>query len=79
MFNNFGMTNLKHMSTPCTSHYKLSDEQSPKTIEEKHYIDNIPYTSIVGFVMYIIICTCPNIAYVVSIVSRFMSNPSRSH
>jgi len=37
MLDNFGMTNLKPVSTPLVSHYKLSDEQSPKTMEEELY------------------------------------------
>jgi len=34
----FGMTNLKPISTPLASHYKLSDHQSPKIVEERYFI-----------------------------------------
>ena len=51
------MTNLKPVSTPIASpHYKLSDEQSPKTVEEQRYMDGLPYANL-GSVMYAM-CTC---------------------
>ena len=37
------------------------------------------YASAVGSLMYAIICTRPDLAYAVSIVSRFMSNAGKQH
>ena len=34
----------------------------------------IPYASTIGSLMYAMICTRPNITYVVSITSRYQSN-----
>jgi len=39
----FDMKNLKPVSTPLASHYKLSDEQSFNTVEEQLYMDGISY------------------------------------
>jgi len=72
------MTNLKPVPTPLTSHYKLS-EQSPKMIEEQRYMDGIPCANLVGSIMYAMVCTRSDIAYVVIVVSRFMSNLGRAH
>lgn len=44
----------------------------PKTAEEVNYMDNVPYENLVESLR-------PNIAHVVSLVSRFMSNPGRAH
>ncbi|XP_062103670.1 secreted RxLR effector protein 161-like [Humulus lupulus] len=39
----------------------------------------VPYAYAVGSLMYAMVCTQPDIAYSVSMVSRFMSNPEKSH
>lgn len=39
----------------------------------------IPYTSAIGSLIYAIVCTRPDIAHVVKVVSRFMSNLRRKH
>ncbi|KAM1196330.1 hypothetical protein ACFX2J_022715 [Malus domestica] len=51
----------------------------PKTPEEIRQISVIPYTSAIGSLMYAMICTRPDIAYVVSITSRYQSNPGSEH
>lgn len=73
------MFNSKPVITPISQQYKLSVYQAPKTNEDKEYMDSIPYANIVGSLMYAMVCTRPDIAYAVSIVSRFMSNPGNSH
>ncbi|KAL5554637.1 hypothetical protein UlMin_042038 [Ulmus minor] len=40
---------------------------------------NVPYSSAVGSIMYTMICTRPDVAYEISLFSRFMSNPGREH
>ena len=40
---------------------------------------NIPYSSAVGSLMYAMVCTHPNIAQAVGVVSRFMSSPGKQH
>jgi len=39
----------------------------------------IPYANAVGSLMYAMVCTRPDIAYSMSLVSRFMSNPGKVH
>ena len=39
----------------------------------------IPYASAVGSLMYAMLCTRPDICYVVGVVSRFQSNPGPEH
>ena len=39
----------------------------------------VPYASVVGSLMFVMVCTRPYIGYVVGVVSRYMSNPGREH
>ncbi|XP_031279083.1 secreted RxLR effector protein 161-like [Pistacia vera] len=39
----------------------------------------IPYASAVGSLMYAMLCTRPDIAYVVSVTSRYQSEPGEKH
>ncbi|XP_060211884.1 uncharacterized protein LOC132639459 [Lycium barbarum] len=39
----------------------------------------VPYASAIGSLMYAMICTRPNIAHAIGIVSRFLSNPRKEH
>ncbi|KAL6350470.1 hypothetical protein AAG906_019117 [Vitis piasezkii] len=69
----FNMNEAKPVSTPLGSHFKLSKEQSPKTKEERDHMSKVPYASVIGSLMYAMVCTRPNIAHAVGVVSRFMS------
>ncbi|CAL9023449.1 unnamed protein product [Prunus brigantina] len=39
----------------------------------------IPYASVVGSLMYAMVCTRPDISQAVSIVGRYMHNPGKGH
>ncbi|RVW89936.1 Retrovirus-related Pol polyprotein from transposon TNT 1-94 [Vitis vinifera] len=39
----------------------------------------VPYASAVGSLMYAMVCTMPDIAHAVGVVSRFISNPGKEH
>ena len=75
----FNMNKAKPVSTPLAPHFKLSKEQSPKTESERIYMDKVPYASCVGSLMYAMVCTRPDLAQAMSIVSRFISDPGESH
>ena len=42
-------------------------------------MSQVPYSSVVGSLMYAMVCTRPNPAYGISVVSRFMSSPGKTH
>lgn len=73
------MHQSKAMSTPLGQQFKLSKTQSPNTDSEKVQMDKVPYANDVGSIMYEMVCSRSDLAYVVSLVSRFMANPGRSH
>ena len=73
----FNINETKPISTSLSSHFKLSKEQSPKTEEERDHISKVPYALAIGSLMYAIVCTRPDIAHAVRVVSRFMSKPGK--
>jgi len=42
-------------------------------------MENIPYSSAVGSLMYLMVCTRPNVAQAISVVSRYLACPGRGH
>jgi hypothetical protein len=79
VFKKYNLSNCKSVATPFVSHFKLSSRQCPVTEDEKEYMSHIPYSNAVGNLMYAIICTRPDLAHVVSVVSKFMYNPGKEH
>ena len=75
----FNMMDCKPVGTPMSSGTKLSAEQCPKTDEEIEEMARVPYASAVGSLMYAMVCTRPDIAQAVGVLSRYMSNPGRDH
>ena len=51
----------------------------PSTEMESDYMAQVPYASLVESLMYAITCTRPNIAHVVSMVSRYRHDPGKVH
>jgi len=70
---------VKLVNIPLASHFNLSLILFPNNKEEKYYISHIPYASEVGSLMYVMVCTRPNIDHVVGVVYRYMKNPSKEH
>uniref|UniRef100_A0A2N9J8U9 Integrase catalytic domain-containing protein n=1 Tax=Fagus sylvatica TaxID=28930 RepID=A0A2N9J8U9_FAGSY len=75
----FNMKHAKPVSTPLGGHFKLSKKSCPSSNKEKENMASIPYSSAVGSLMYAMVCTRPDIAHAVGVVSRFMVNPGKEH
>jgi hypothetical protein len=75
----YNLSNCKSVATPFASYFKLSSRQRPVTEDEKEHMSHIPYSNDVGNLMYAMICTRPDLAHVVSVVSRFIHNASKEH
>ncbi|WMV36884.1 hypothetical protein MTR67_030269 [Solanum verrucosum] len=69
----------KPISTTLASHFKLSELQMPQSMDEVEHMSKVPYASTVGSIMYAMVCTHPDIAQSVSLVSRYMTNPGKKH
>ncbi|KAL0461181.1 UNVERIFIED_CONTAM: hypothetical protein Slati_0005700 [Sesamum latifolium] len=58
---------------------KLSKKQSPKTDEELKRMSNIPYASAVGSIQHAVQCTRPDVAYALSVTSRYQACAGEAH
>jgi len=75
----FGMQNVKPMSILLATHFKLSAALSPQSTAEKEHMSHVPYASVVGSIMYAMVCTRPKMSQAVSVVNRYMGNPGKMH
>ena len=75
----FNMKHAKPVSTPLGSHFKPRKKSCSSSKKEKEDIASTIYSSAVGSLMYAMVCTRPDIAHAVGVVSRFMVNPGKDH
>eukprot|EP00253_Pinus_taeda_P025815 PITA_25815 len=75
----FNMQDSKPTKVPILVGVKLSTVQCPKTQEEEEDMSCVPYASEVSSLMYAMVCTRPDIAHVVGVLSNFMSKPRKEH
>jgi hypothetical protein len=75
----FNMHGSKPVKVPIPIGVKLSADQCPKTQEEEEDMSHVLYASAVGSLMYAMVCTRPEIAHAVGVLSRYMSKPGKEH
>jgi len=75
----FKMDKCLTSSVPIQKGDKFSLMQCPKNELERKRMENIPYTSIVGSLMYAQTCTRSDISFAVGMLSRYQSNPGLDH
>ena len=73
------MQDSKPVKVPIPAGVRLSAEQCLKTQEEEEDMSRVPYASEVGSLMYAMVCTRPDIAHVVGVLSRFISKLGKEH
>nr|CAN62028.1 hypothetical protein VITISV_005442 [Vitis vinifera] len=73
------MGKAKPVSSPLGSHLKLSSKQSPSSEKEKKEMRKVLYALSVGSLMYAMVYTRPDIAHVVGVFSKFLSNLGKEH
>ena len=73
------MQNYRSGDVPLTKSDKFSKSQCPKNNLKVKAMQNIPYASAVGSLMYAQVCTRPDIAFAVRVLGRYLSNPSMDH
>ncbi|KAL0329305.1 UNVERIFIED_CONTAM: Secreted RxLR effector protein [Sesamum radiatum] len=75
----FKMEHSKRGFLPMRHGVKLSKKQSPKTDEELKRMLDIPYASAVDSIQYAAQCTSPDIAYALSVTSRYQACAGEVH
>ncbi|CAH9074926.1 unnamed protein product [Cuscuta europaea] len=73
------MQDCKSGDTPVYKGDKFSLIQGPKNDFESKEMRNILYASTVGSLMHDHVCTRPDLAYIIGILCRYLSNPSMDH
>nr|GEZ93448.1 hypothetical protein [Tanacetum cinerariifolium] len=64
---------------PLGGHFKLLLKDCPFKDCDVERISKVSYANAVVSLMYLMVCTRPDIAYAVSIVSRYLANPDKNH
>ena len=73
------MKECKPVNDPIPVGVRLSVEKCPKIQEEEEAMSRVPYASVVGRLMYAMVCTRPNIAHAMGVLIRYMSKPRKEH
>ena len=73
------MQNAKPVSTLLAAHFRLSSALYLQSNDDINYMSQVPYSSAMGSLMYVVVCSRPNLSYVVSAVSRYMKNLGKEH
>nr|AAS01945.1 putative polyprotein [Oryza sativa Japonica Group] len=75
----FNMQDSKKGFLPMSHGINLNKNQCLQTTNEQNKMSVIPYASAIGSIMYAMLCTRPDVSYVLSATSRYQSDPSESH
>lgn len=65
--------------SPISKGDKFSLDQCPKSTLEHEDMESIPYASAVGSLMYAMVCTRPDLAFISGMLGRYQSNPGIAH
>lgn len=73
VLNRFGMQDCKAVSTP------MDGNQMAGRFEDSQEDAGYPYREAVGSLMYLAICTRPDLRFAVGVASRYMEHPKNAH
>ncbi|GJT23250.1 retrotransposon protein, putative, ty1-copia subclass [Tanacetum coccineum] len=75
----YKMDNFKRGYIPMQERLDLNKTQGASTPEEVKHMQNVPYASAVGSIMYAVRCTRSDVAFAQNITSRFQQNLGECH
>ncbi|GKE94248.1 retrovirus-related pol polyprotein from transposon TNT 1-94 [Tanacetum coccineum] len=79
ILNNFRIDNGKSFKMQLGGNFKLSLKDCPVRDYDVERMSKIPYANAVGSLMYLMVYTRLDIAYAVSVVSRYLRNLGKNH
>lgn len=79
LFEKFGMSSSKTVTTPLELNIKLTKESKPTTKEERDEMKKIPYRELIGGLIYLANATRPDLTFAASALSRFCAEPGMVH
>jgi hypothetical protein len=72
----YGMYNCNPVSTPAEPGLILTSQMSPQTDADRYYMLDKPFRSVIGSLIFAMVCTRPDIALAVGMVCH---NPGKRH
>jgi hypothetical protein len=57
----------------------LSESPCPRTREQREKMKMVPYASAIGSIMYIMLCTCPDVFYTLSMTIIYQKDLEEDH
>nr|GFA36965.1 retrovirus-related Pol polyprotein from transposon TNT 1-94 [Tanacetum cinerariifolium] len=79
ILNNFRIDNGKSVQMLLGGHFNLSLKDCLIRDCDVERMSKVPYANAIGSLMYLMVCTRPDIAYAVSIVSEYLANLVKNH
>ena len=79
MLKRFSMEQSKRGCGPMSIGVSLSKSMCPKTQDERTHMNMTPYSSVIGLIMYDMLCTRPDGSYALSVTSRYQSDLGKGH
>jgi hypothetical protein len=79
LLSKFNLSDVKPTKTPLDPGCALSKKMCPVTEEERALASKRPYRELVGSLMYLMVCTRPDIAFAICQLSRYSSNHGAGH
>ena len=67
---------MKPITTPLAAHFRISSALCPQSDEEVDYMSRVPYSSIMGSLVYAMVSSRPDLAYA---INKCMSKPGKKH
>ncbi|GJV06619.1 retrotransposon protein, putative, ty1-copia subclass [Tanacetum coccineum] len=79
ILNNLRIDNRKSVKMPLGEHFKLSLKDCPVRDCDVERMSKVPYANAVGSLIYLMVCTRPDIAYAVNVVGKYLANLGKNH
>lgn len=73
----FNMSNAKPVSTPAEMNVKMTSNGGPNGEDSKQVV--VPYREAIGSLLYAVLGTRPDLAFIVSYLARFSNDPRQIH
>ena len=79
MLKGFGMEKSEKGYIPMSSGITLSKSMCLKTQDETTRMSMTPYASAIRSIMYVMLCTRPDVSYALSVTSKYQYDPSKGY
>ena len=79
ILNRFNMQDSKKGFLPMSHIITLSKSQCATTPDEQKRTSTIPYASAIGSIMYVMLCTRPDVSFALSVTSMYQSDFGEPH